>query len=283
MSARKLHAPIVGLEKAEVPTDLAPFVQAFVERLDSGRLGGAMELPDPSPLLQFVIGADYEMRHHESGDAFAPAPAVALWGPTAAVWEARVAGSVHVYCVVLTHLGAARLAQTPVGELIDRRVDVSEVNVADAEIIDRLRAAGDFSSRTSLIVRWLRAALESRPIHDERDLALADAIAQGRVGGTIETIARATGISARGLHKKLTLISGWSPKQLLRIARLQTALRQLHPKPWDGLTHIDVMLQFHDQAHFAKDFKQLTGLTPTQYRAAKEKLRDCLINTLYLA
>ncbi len=283
MSARKLHAPVVGLEKADVPADLVPFVQAFVERLDSDRLGGAIELPDPSPLLQFVIGADYELRRHEGGDAFAPVPAVALWGPTAAVWEARVAGPVHVYCVVLTHLGAAMLSQSPVGDLLDRRVDVRDMDVEEQEIIARLRMAQSFSERSNLIVEWLRNTLTSRRTRDERDLALADAMAQGRVSGTIEAIARDTGISARGLHKKLALISGWSPKQLLRIARLQTALRQLHPKPWDDLEHVDVMLQFHDQAHFAKDFKQLTGLTPTQYRAAKEKLGDCLINTLYLA
>jgi AraC-like DNA-binding protein len=283
MSARKLNAPVVGLEKADVPADLAPFVQAFVERRDSGRLGGAIELPDPSPLLQFVIGADYEMRRHTGDDAFAPVPAVALWGPTAAVWEARVAGSVHVYCVVLTHLGAAMLARSPIGELVDQRVGVQDLNLEDADIVARLRQAADFAQRTALIVRWLRVAFAARRVLDEQDLALADALAQGRVVGSVETIARDVGISARGLHKKLTLISGWSPKQLLRIARLQTALRQLHPKPWDDLAQHDVMLDFHDQAHFAKDFKDLTGLTPTRYRAAKQALGDSLINTLYLA
>jgi AraC-like DNA-binding protein len=283
MSARRLHAPVVGLEKADVPADLVRFVQAFVERRDSAQLGGAIELPDPSPLLQFVIGADYEMRRHEADAVFAPVPAVALWGPTAAVWEARVAGPVHVYCVVLTHLGAAMLARSPVGELVDQRVGIQDLSVEDADIIARLRSTGDFAERTALIVRWLRAAFAVCRVMDERDLALADAMAQGRVAGNVEAIARSVGISARGLHKKLTVISGWSPKQLLRIARLQAALRQLHPKPWDDLTQRDVMLQFHDQAHFAKDFKELTGLTPTQYRTAKQALGDCLINTLYLS
>jgi AraC-like DNA-binding protein len=283
MNARKLHAPVVGLEKADVPADLAPFVQAFVERRDSGQLGGAIELPDPSPLLQFVIGADYELRRHHGGDAFAPVPAVALWGPTAAVWEARVVGSVHVYCVVLTHLGAAMLARSPIGELVDQRVDVRDMDVREADIVARLRGAADFAQRTALIMQWLRTAFATGRVRDEHDLALADAMAQGRIAGTVEAIARDTGISVRGLHKKLTIISGWSPKQLLRIARLQTALRQIHPKPWDDFAQHDVMLRFHDQPHFAKDFKQLTGLTPMQYRTAKQALGDCLINTLYLA
>ncbi len=283
MSARKLHAPAVGLEKAAVPNDLTPFVQAFVERRDTGQLGGAIELPDPSPLLQFVIGADYELRRHNGGGAFAPVPPVALWGPTAAVWEARVAGPVHVYCVVLTHLGAAVLAQAPVGDLVDRRVCIQDLNVADADMIARLREAPDFAARTALIADWLRSSLSARPIHDDRDLLLADAMAQGQVTGSVETIARDTGVSTRGLHKRLTIASGWPPKHLLRIARLQAALRHIHPKPWDHPGDRDVMLQFHDQAHFAKDFKQLTGLTPAQYRAAKHALGDCLINTLYIS
>jgi len=73
------------------------------------------------------------LRRHNGGSAFAPVPPVALWGPTAAVWEARVAGAVHVYCLVLTHLGAAALAQAPVGDLADRRVRIQDLNVADAD------------------------------------------------------------------------------------------------------------------------------------------------------
>jgi methylphosphotriester-DNA--protein-cysteine methyltransferase len=58
-------------------------------------------------------------------------------------------------------------------------------------------------------------------------------------------------------------------------------LRQIHPEPWDVPAAEDVMVQFHDQAHLAHDFKQLTGMTVSAYRAAKRARGDRLINTLY--
>lgn len=280
MTTQGITAPVIGLAQAPAPADLAPFVQAMVERCDSGSLGTAIELPDPSPLFQFVIGKDYEMRRHGTGEAFAPVPRGALWGPTTAVWEARTQGPVHIYCIVLTHLGAAMLAHSQVGALAERRIGIRDLGLAD--ICDELRTAAGFATRTACITRWLRAAFASRTARHERDLALAGAIAQGRVTGSVDAIAQRLSISARGLHKKLVAASGWSPKHLLRLARLQAVLRQIHPQPWD-VAEDDVLLQFHDEPHFARDFKQLTSMTPSAYRAAKQANRDCLINTLYPA
>ena len=274
-------APIIGLSQAPAPADLAPFVQALVERSDSERLGVAIELPDPSPLLQFVIGKDYEMRRHRAGHAFVPVPRGALWGPTGAVWEARADGPVHIYCIVLTHLGAAMLGRTDVGSLTEQRIDIRDLDLP--HICDGLNAAPDFAARTGLVTRWLRAAFATRAARHERDLAIASAIAQGRLTGSVDAIAQRLSISARGLHKKLVAASGWSPKHLLRLARLQAVLRQIHPQPWDTVAEDDALLQFHDEPHFARDFKQLTCMTPSTYRAAKQANRDCLINTLYPA
>lgn len=280
MSTQAATAPVIGLAQAPAPADLAPFVQALVERCDNACLGTAIELPDPSPLFQFVIGKDYAMRRHGSGDRFAAVPRGALWGPTGAVWEARTDGPVHIYCIVLTHLGAAMLARSHVGALAEQRIDAGDLNLPD--ICEALRAAPDFATRTAFITSWLRGAFAARTARHAHDLALASAIAQGRVTGSVDAIAGRLGISARGLHKKLVAASGWSPKHLLRLARLQAALRQIHPQPWDAAED-DVLLQFHDEPHFAHDFKQLTHMTPSAYRAAKQANRDCLINTLYPA
>jgi len=272
----------VRLDAAPVPPDLRPYVWALVERRDTVPMGTAIELPDPNPLLQFVIGADYLRRRREGGGDFAPAPPIALIGPTAAVSEARVAGPVHVFCAVLTHLGATTLAQCSVAPLVDRRVGVKDLDLPDEDVVARLQMCPSFRARSAIVIRWLRNALASRRLYCERDVKLTGAIAQGLLVGTVSSIAEDMGVSVRGLHKRLSRMSGWSPKRLLRIARLQSVLKQIHPKPWDDPDGRDVMLEFHDQAHFAKDFKQLTGVTPSQYGAAKRKLGDRLINTLFL-
>lgn len=269
----------IGLFKAAPPADLRPFVQALVERSDSAALGVAIELPDPSPLFQFVLGGDYEMRRHGADAAFATVPHSALWGPTSAVWEARALGPAHIYCVVLTHLGAAMFGQIDVGAFAEQRIDIRDLHVAD--IGAELRDAPDFVARTALVIDWLRAAAAAARQPRGNGLALASAIVNGRLVGSVEKIARQLGISTRALHKKLVVASGWAPKRLLRLVRLQAVLRQIHPQPWDIAATDDARLHFHDDSHFVRDFKQLTTLTPAAYRTAKLANRDCLINTLY--
>lgn len=271
---------VVGLETAPVPKDLLPFVWALLERRDSAPLGMALELPDPTPLLQFVIGADYELRS-PGASHFAPVPRVAVWGPTAGVCEAQAQGPVHIYCVALTHLGAAVLAQAPLRDLTDRRVDMSCTKGANADVSSPLGRAQSFFERTAVVVAWLRGAFAHAPVRDESALRLTDAIAQGHLRGSVGSIAEEAGLTVRGFHKRILHASGWGPKRLLRVARLQCAMRQIHPKPWDKPDMEDALLAFHDQAHFARDFKQLTSLTPSQYRSSKRKSGDCLINTFY--
>jgi AraC-like DNA-binding protein len=60
---------------------------------------------------------------------------------------------------------------------------------------------------------------------------------------------------------------GLTPKLYCRVLRFQRALRQLaeHPR----IAWIDTALNagYSDQAHFNRDFRELAGLTPGQYRA----------------
>jgi AraC-like DNA-binding protein len=280
MDGRK---PLVGLEQAPTPPDLAPFVRALLERRDSAPLGVALGLPDPYPLLQLVIGADYEMRAARETGPFAAVPRNALWGPTDLVWQARAGGPVHVYCVVLTYLGAAILAQSSISNLIDRRVDINDLGLSDADMSEQLSLARSAHERTAVVVTWLRRALHGGDIRDRPDLTLADAITQGRARGPVNALAQEVGLSVRTLQRRLTAISGWSPKHMLRVARLQAVLHHIHPAPWEFASADEPLLEFHDQAHFAHDFKQLTSLSPSQYRSAKRANSDCLINTVYPA
>jgi AraC-like DNA-binding protein len=115
-------------------------------------------------------------------------------------------------------------------------------------------------------------------------LAIADRILGGVFRGPTPTIAEQTGMRLRTLRKHFDRSVGQSPKQLLRVARLQRALRQLHPRPWSGLrdSHLDdIRLEYFDDSHFAKDFKMLTSMSPQAYRKSKLRSGDPLINTVY--
>uniref|UniRef100_UPI0040496E2A helix-turn-helix domain-containing protein n=1 Tax=Fulvivirga sp. TaxID=1931237 RepID=UPI0040496E2A len=55
---------------------------------------------------------------------------------------------------------------------------------------------------------------------------------------------------------------GLSPKQLSKVIRLQATLQMLLNDTSRTLTDIAYESEYYDQAHFIKDFKEFTGLTP---------------------
>jgi AraC-like DNA-binding protein len=58
---------------------------------------------------------------------------------------------------------------------------------------------------------------------------------------------------------------GVSPKWLIRCFRLQDALQALETGLNVNLAALAQDLGYFDQAHFTRDFKQITGVTPGRY------------------
>lgn len=53
---------------------------------------------------------------------------------------------------------------------------------------------------------------------------------------------------------------------MLRVDRM---IRQLHEQPWETDDHLALGLPFADQPHAIREFKDLTGFTPGEYRRRK--------------
>ena len=61
---------------------------------------------------------------------------------------------------------------------------------------------------------------------------------------------------------------GIGPKELARICRLQRAVHRLQRTPDVELARVALELGYFDQAHMARDFRELAGVTPATVRAA---------------
>ena len=81
----------------------------------------------------------------------------------------------------------------------------------------------------------------------------------------VRSMAEQIGLSERQLRRVTTNLFGLKPKQIHRITRLQTVLREL-------LETDPAMLadEFYDDSHRIRELKQLTGLTPREIRRMAE-------------
>ncbi|PVE10420.1 helix-turn-helix domain-containing protein, partial [Streptomyces scopuliridis] len=107
----------------------------------------------------------------------------------------------------------------------------------------------------------LRRAAAAEP-PDPLLRAVVDALEAGR---TVAATADAVGLGARQLHRRSLDAFGYGPKTLARVLRLQRALTLVR----DGVPFADAALAAGcaDQAHLARETRELAGLTLGAYAA----------------
>jgi AraC-like DNA-binding protein len=82
---------------------------------------------------------------------------------------------------------------------------------------------------------------------------------------TVAELARAAGMSERGLHRKLTASCGVSPRQLLHAARMLRAM-ELLDDPTISVSEASVRVGFASLGSFSLAFSAFTGQSPSAWR-----------------
>jgi AraC-like DNA-binding protein len=77
-------------------------------------------------------------------------------------------------------------------------------------------------------------------------------------------------VSGRHFNQTFQAAVGVSPKVLCRVLRLNVVLAAVDPGRELNWSHLAHEADYSDQAHFNRDFKHFTGLTPRQYAVARQ-------------
>ena len=165
--------------------------------------------------------------------------------------------------------GAAPFLRLPADELTDRVLDARDAGArwiaADADEVpaDPLRRGGRAGTAPAGAAGRDRAP----------DRAVAHAV--GRLFAAapppIAELGRELGWSRQHLARRFRAEIGVGPKQLARVARLQRAVDQLQSGAGGDLTLAGtaVDLGYFDQAHMARDFREMAGLAPRDVRETR--------------
>jgi AraC-like DNA-binding protein len=152
---------------------------------------------------------------------------------------------------------APALLGVPAHELRDRRVSLSDLRPASEvrHLTARVNAAADpASGLEEVALRWASAAEPPDPLLRR----LVTALDEGR---PVAAIADELGLGARQLHRRALAAFGYGPKTLARVLRLQRALCLAR----SGVPFAQTAARtgFADQAHLARDVRELAGLPLT--------------------
>jgi AraC-like DNA-binding protein len=157
----------------------------------------------------------------------------------------------------------------PVSDFTNHSIDLDDVLGAEStEFYDHLMCADSLEAKVGAFEAFLTRRLQqSLRIPDKtalirqicRDLQLAGETFQ------LRGMAASYGISGRYIQKLFLHHVGLTPRAFFNIGRFNKSLQLIQAQS-ASLTSIAYECGYFDQAHFIRDFKKYTGLTPSEVR-----------------
>ncbi len=169
------------------------------------------------------------------------------------------------YLVVHFRPGAMpRLVDASPSELVNGAVELRELGGLSLDALgERLLAAGSPERMREVLTPLLEQA--PYPPGDSFDRALRHLLAQPE-GLRPGALAEALHLSTRTLQRVFKDRVGFSPGTFVRITRFQEALSAVRQEPARSLSEVAHRLGYADHAHMTREFRELTGRTPSDYR-----------------
>ncbi len=248
------------------PADLARWIEAFVHRDETAPPYVVRLLPEPRATIQITRAARYWLREQGPAEPWRELPQLGLWGPRYSWAHGYANGHLDTLGLGLTPEGIHALTGGTVASLIDTVVPLSTFAPALAAAL-QTSPCESFDAWRGRALAPLRAAFAAAPQTTPFKPGL-DILATSE-GDVITQAAEAAGLSERQYRRRFREVCGVAPKAYQRALRVDRMLRQLHQRPWEADAYADIPIPFSDQPHAIREFRALTGLTPSAYIAAK--------------
>ncbi len=190
-----------------------------------------------------------------------------LQGPTSGPVSFASNGALHLFGVGLMPLGWARLLGLPADALADDLTDLAALIGAPArEALEGMAMARTDAARVAVADRLFLTLLAKAHAAPAWFTRVMDDWLVGSPDPDVDTLVAASGMSARSVERLALRLYGASPKLMARKYRALGAAVRLGTG--DAHDWADAAgTAFYDQAHFIKEFKQFTGMTPARFLA----------------
>jgi len=221
-------------------------------------------VPDGTMKLIFHYGDTY--KHHSKSGEITTLPKCFLIGQLTEPYIIEPIGVTGSFVVQFKPNGFLPFATMPIKEMENTAVPLGKLfgqNGIDIE--QRILKANSVTERIQIIEAFLVKLLAERKTIDNIVESTIETIFTTNGHFSVNEFSKKCNISRRQLARKFSTNIGLSPKQLAKTIRIQTTLKALLNKEFTSLTDLAYENEYFDQAHFIKEFKEFTGLTPKDF------------------
>lgn len=262
----------------EPTQDLAPFVKCYWT-LESPKAAAPEKqtiVPDGCMELIFHVG-DLYRQYTEDGNSFVQ-PKCFVIGQLTRPLTIEPTGATDIFSVRFHPNGFLPFATMPIKEMENTAVPLKQLFGREGmDIQQAVLTAPSTAERIKAVEAFFVNRLMNTETIDRIVKATVETILTAKGQLSVDKLSKQTNTNRRQLERKFSSAIGLSPKQLSKTIRLQATLKMLLNKQFTSLTALAYENDYYDQAHFIKDFKELTGITPKEFFGDNLKMTSFFI------
>jgi AraC-like DNA-binding protein len=245
---------------------LSFYINSFYSPNESLPLPRERILPLPTLDLKINFGGGFQVYDRDQGEPFTiltESWALGLWTTYHIVdWPEDL----QYVGVSFKPGGAYPFLGLPLSELQNQIVSLDAIwGSFAAELRERLYTAPTIQARFALLEQFLVARLSEPPPGLKAVRCAVAEIASQHGMLPVRELSERMGMSQKHLIVQFKQWVGCTPKELGRLYRFGDILASIdldQPVDWTLVAH---QSYFHDQSHFIRDFREFSGLTPSDY------------------
>lgn len=221
-------------------------------------------VPDGTMKLIFHYGDTY--KHHSHNGEITVLPKCFLIGQLTKPYVIEPVGVTGSFVVQFKPNGFIPFTTIPIKELENTAVPLDILFGEEGiKLGNRILTTKSTSERIQIVEDFLLKKLANRKNIDNIVKSTIETIFNANGHFSVSEFSKINNINRRQLTRKFSSIIGISPKQLAKTIRIQKILKILLNEEVESLTDLAHENEYFDQAHFIKEFKEFTGLTPKEF------------------
>lgn len=236
-------------------------------------------VPDGCLEMIFILGDD--IKRYTSENDFILQPRAVVIGQITEPFIIEPTGYVHCFATRFYPFGFANFVTTPIKNLANKETPIAQLfGEKPAKALEqKIIQATNPNQRIAVVESFLLNKLHDQAIVDNIVKTTVDTLLSTKGNIPINAILKESPSNRRQLERKFFQQVGLSPKQLGKVIRLQTALKLMLNQKTENFTQIAYDSAYYDQAHFIRDFKEFTGVSPKEFLANDKMLLSSVFYT----
>jgi AraC-like DNA-binding protein len=228
--------------------------------------------------MVFIIRGQLKIQRKESLNTEI-LPNTFVYGQIDSYHNVFTEGDTEMLIIVFQPHGFFSLSGIPADELKAQIIDAYSIfGHAIYSFSDALRSAGGYGKAISVAEENFTSLLRNSKLTSDQPGFVVKTVMRARGQLTVNELIKLTGYSERKLERFFHQAIGISPVKYLQIVRLHYFLSLMRSANRnESLTMACLESGYYDQPHLIHNFKQVTGLTPSQYLATASALAVNLI------